>query len=315
MPTIEKIALIGGSGFIGSYIAARLCDDGKSVSVATRRRERSKDRFILLPQTDLIECNVHDDAALATFLAGHDAVVNMVGILHGSRATFERVHVGLTQKVIQACQRVGVKRLVHISALGAAADAPSDYQQTKARAEELVRASGLDWTILRPSVVFGRGDSFLTMFAGLLRIAPFLPMAGADTRFQPVWVEDVARAAAACLDREATIGQTFELAGPRTYTLRQLVDYVGRLTGHRRPVIGLSHGLAMLQAALFECLPNSPLSRDNVRSLGRDNVSATGFPVAALGFAPTALETVAPLYLAGHGARAAYDDYRSGAHR
>ena len=239
----------------------------------------------------------------------------MVGILHGSRRDFERAHVQLTEQVIAACQRQGVRRLVLVSALGAGRDAPSDYQQTKALAEEKLMASGLDWTIIRPSVIFGQGDSFLTLFARLLAIAPCLPLAGAHTRFQPVWVEDVVRVIADCLDRRDTVGQRYELTGPETFTLAELVRYVGQLTGHPRPVFGLPKGLAMLQAALMECLPNPPMSRDNVRSLACDNVSVDGFPQAVFGFAPSALTSIAPGWLGGQTPANRYDAFRSRAQR
>jgi NADH dehydrogenase len=239
----------------------------------------------------------------------------MVGILHGSRNDFEKAHVQLTGKIIAACKSQGIRRVVHISALGAGETAPSDYQQTKGKAERLLRDSGLDVTILRPSVIFGAGDSFLTLFARLAAVAPFIPLAGADTRFAPVWVEDVARAVRVCLEQDASIGQTLELTGPKTYTLRQLVAYAANLAGHPRTLIALPEGLAMLQATLMELLPGKPpLSRDNVRSLRVDNVSQQPFP-ALLGFSPTALEAVAPLYLGEQEFNRQLDRYRKQAAR
>lgn len=294
----SRIALLGGGGFIGSYIAERLAEQDVALTIPTRQRERQKQRLIVLPQTELVETNLHDPQALAQLLQGHDAVVSMVGILHGSRRAFEHAHVELVEKIIAACKQQGIRRLVHISALGAATNGPSDYQQTKGLAEERIKSSGLDWTILRPSVVFGVGDSFLNLFAGLLNRLPMLPLAGAHTRFAPVWADDVARAVVACLHNPLTIHQRLDLTGPRTYTLAELVGYVGRLTAHPRPVISLPAELALLQATLMECLPGRPLmSRDNVRSLAVDNTSPDPFPSGLLGFAPTALESVAPGYL------------------
>ncbi|AQR64947.1 NAD-dependent dehydratase [Aquaspirillum sp. LM1] len=307
----QRIALIGGTGFVGQHLAEQLVGRERQLTLLTRRRERSK-ALGMLPGVRLLEGG---PAALDSLLAGQDAAVHMVGILHGSRRDFERAHVQLTEQVIAACQRQGVRRLVLVSALGAGRDAPSDYQQTKALAEEKLIASGLDWTIIRPSVIFGQGDSFLTLFARLLVIAPCLPLAGANTRFQPVWVEDVVRVIADCLDRRDTIGQRYELTGPETFTLAELVRYVGQLTGHPRPVFGLPKGLAMLQAALMECLPNPPMSRDNVRSLACDNVSVDGFPQAVFGFAPSALTSIAPGWLGGQTTANRYDAFRSRAQR
>lgn len=293
--TYQRICVIGGSGFIGSYIAERLTEQGCQLTIATRRRERAKASLLVLPGVQLVEADIHRPEALKSLISGHDAVINMVGILHGNAAQFDKAHVQLSEKVITACQSRGVRRLIHISALGADENGPSLYQQSKGRAEARVRESGLEWTILRPSVVFGHGDSFLNMFASLLRKAPLLPLAGAQTRFAPIWADDVARAVEASLARRAAIGQSLDLAGPGVYTLAELVGLVGRSIGKPRPVIALPQGLAMLQAALMECLPGPALiSRDNVRSLSVDNVSERPFPAALLGFSPTALEALAP---------------------
>lgn len=295
---MHKIAIIGGSGFIGSYINNRLVKRGCSLTLPTRRLERHKRDLIILPNTQVVETSVSSQQALNQLLQGHDAVISMVGILHGSRQQFEAVHVGLVDKLIAACNQNGIKRLVHISALGASTSAPSNYQQTKGQAEEQIKASGLDWTILRPSVVFGQGDSFLTLFANLLAAVPIVPLAGATTRFAPVWADDVAHAVEACLFNPRTIGQSLDLAGPDTYTLAELVAYVGKLTGHPRPIIGLPYALAYLQAMTMEYLPGQPpISRDNVRSLKVDNISPLPFPTELLGFTPSALTAVAPSYL------------------
>jgi len=307
----QRIAVIGGSGFIGTYIAEHLAREDVELTLATRWREPGKARLALLPKTELTPVDTTDQAALTALLAGHDAVVSMVGVLHGSRRGFERAHVELVDRIVTACRDNGIRRLVHISALGADPEGPSLYQQSKGHGEQVILASGLDWTILRPSVVFGRGDSFLTMFAKLARLAPVLPLAGAKTRFQPVWVDDVARAVTACLERDATIEQCLELAGPKVYTLAELVGYVARLTGHSRPIVGLPYPLAYLQAALMELAPGKPLmSRDNVRSLTVDNVASAPFPSELLGFEPTALEAVVPGYLAGDEFNATMSRYR-----
>lgn len=310
----RKIALIGASGFLGRYVAEALSRAGFRLSLATRNRERHKADLLPLPGCELIECNVHDEKALARLLAGHDAVISMVGILHGKRADFERAHVQLAGKIIAACQQQGIRRIVHVSALGAAENAPSDYQQTKGKAESLLKQSALDVTILRPSVIFGAGDSFLTLFASLSAKVPFIPLAGAATRFAPVWVGDVARAVAISLQDDSTIGQQFDLTGPHVYTLRELVAYAANLGGHPRCIIALPEGLAMLQAGLMECLPGQPpLSRDNVRSLRVDNVSEQPFP-SRFG-TPAALESIAPGYLGTHEFNHTMCHYRESAGR
>ncbi|MGL6069716.1 complex I NDUFA9 subunit family protein [Craterilacuibacter sp.] len=294
---MQSIVLIGGSGFVGRHIAEALTAQGMRLTIACRSPERVK-ALTTLPGVELQPCDVHDPAALARLIAGHDAVISMVGILHGSRQAFETAHVALVEKIIHAMKQTGRKRLIHLSALGADEHGPSDYQQTKARGERAIMQSGLDYTILRPSVIFARDDNFLNMFARLLAVLPVLPLAGADTRFAPVWADDVAQAVAACLTKRATIGQTLELAGPHRYRLRELVAYVGELTGHPRTLIGLPMPLAMLQAGVMECLPGPTLiSRDNVRSLSVDNVSLQPFPAELLGFTPHALEAVAPGWL------------------
>jgi len=306
-----KIAIIGGAGFVGSHIAEHLTRDGHALTLATRNRERHKATLIPLPHAELRECNVHEPAQLAALLAGHDAVISMVGILHGSRQDFERAHVQLVEKIISACHSSGIRRLVHISALGASEQAPSDYQQTKGKAERLIEASGLDYTILRPSVIFGVGDNFLNMFAKLAASAPLLPIGGASTRFAPVWVDDVARAVAASLAQPMTVGRS-----PGIYTLRQLVAYAANLSGHPRTIVGLPEWAAMLQATLLGLLPGPALlSADNVRSLRVDNVSDQPFPADLLGFAPTALEAVAPAYLGQQESNLTLDRYRARAAR
>ncbi|BEV70776.1 complex I NDUFA9 subunit family protein [Paludibacterium sp. THUN1379] len=295
---MNKIALIGGSGFIGRHIANRLNQRGWQLSIASRKTGLQLHPLQVLPRVQLSRVDLQSATAMADWLAGHDAVISMAGILHGSRQQFQAVHADLPARIVEACRTAGVPRLLHISALGAATDAPSLYQQSKAAGEQAVRDSGLDWTILRPSVVFGRGDNFLTLFVRLNRLFPLIPLAGAQTRFQPVWVEDVAHAVEAALDTPASIRQTLDLVGPQRYTLAELVRYTGRLSGHPRPVWPMPMALGMLQAGLLACLPGEPLmSRDNLRSLARDNISDQGFPQALLGFAPQALEAIAPDWL------------------
>ena len=310
---INNVCVIGGSGFVGRHIVHRLSAQRYLVRVPTRRRERIG-QLILLPTVDVIEANVHSESELEGLVRGMDAVINLVGVLHEGRGerSFEEAHVALTRKAIAACQTQGVRRYVHMSALGADINGPSKYQRSKGAAEALVRASDLDWTIFRPSAIFGRDDSFLNLFAMLLKITPVMFLASPGARFQPVHVEDVASAFVASLPDRATFHQTYELGGSRTYTLRELVELVGGITGHRRRIIGLNDTLSHLQAFALELLPVKLMTRDNVDSMKVDNISNQPFP---FGIVPAAIEAKVPAYLGTDSPRARYRTYRSRAGR
>lgn len=298
----ESILLIGGSGFIGSHIAARLAADGRRVTVPTRRRERAK-HLLVLPTAQVVEADVFDEPVLARLLQDTDAVINLVGVLH-SRAgqpwgpAFEHAHVALPRLLARVCAQQRVRRVLHMSALGAAADGPSMYQRSKAAGEQIMlSASGLQVTAFRPSVVFGPEDEFLNLFARMQAWLPVMALGGADARFQPVFVGDVAQAFVDALDAHESIGKVFELVGPHVYTLRALVQLAGRYSGHQRAVIGLPAALARLQAFVLEHLPGDPLmSRDNLDSMKADNVASGDYPLPP-GWQPTPLEAVAPEYL------------------
>lgn len=305
---MRNLLILGGSGFVGRALCGKLVQRfgaaGARLTVPSRRPARAKP-LITLPTVEVVGADVHDDAQLARLVAGRDAVINLVAILHGSPAEFERAHVALPQRLAQACTAAGVRRLLHVSALGVADDAPSHYLRSKARGEAALRAAGLDLTLLRPSVIFGAGDRFLNVFAQLQALLPVVPLAGADARFQPVWVEDVAAALVRMLDDDTTIGRTFEAAGPRVLTLAELVRLAGRWSGHERPVLPLPDALARAQAALMALAPGEPLmSADNLDSMRVPNVASGKLPgLADLGIAATALEAIGPSYLApGQGA-------------
>ena len=295
---MKKVLVLGGSGFVGRHVCEQLNRAGIRATVPTRRIANAQ-TVQTLPLVDVIEADVHDEAALARLLPGHDAVVNLVAVLHGSEKHFEQVHVELPRRLARAMQASGVTRLVHISALGADADGPSLYQRSKARGEAVLAEAGLALTVLRPSVVFGAEDQFLNLFARLQAGLPVVPLAGADTRFQPVWVGDVAQAVVRCLQQPETAGQTYECVGPQVWTLADLVRLAGRLSGHPRTVLGLPRALAYFQALFMECLPGKPLmSTDNLRSMEVDNVASGHLPTQqALGVPATALEPVAASYL------------------
>jgi len=232
-------------------------------------------------------------------------------VLHErAHATFERAHVELPRVLAGACRNAGVGRLLHMSALGAAADAPSRYLRSKAAGEAAVAASGVGATIFRPSVIFGREDTFLNLFAKLARWFPVLPLAGASARFQPIYVGDVAACFERALDDNETIAERYSLCGPNVYTLAELVRYVAETIGHPRPVMPLGPGLSTLQARVMELLPGSLLTRDNLASMQVDNVCDGTFPVR-LGVVPTALEAIAPEYLAPRAQHSRFDLFRA----
>ncbi len=312
----EKLCVIGGGGFVGHHLVSLLASRGYKVRVPTRRRQRILD-LTVLPTVEVEEANVHDPATLRTLLQGMDAVINLVGILHGTPAEFERVHVELPRRIAQACSEVGVRRLLHMSALGADTASRSVYQQTKAKGEAEVmaigRATGLAVTAFRPSVIFGPGDSFLSLFAEVLKLAPVVPLAGASARFQPVYVGDVARAFATALDEPSTSGQVYSLCGPKVYTLAELVRLTAHTLGLKRWIIPLDAAQSYLFARLMELKPGKKLmTRDNYYAMQTDNVCPAGFP--ALFGQPTALEAVID-YLHGVGPRLGYDRYRRLARR
>ena len=306
----SAVLMLGGSGFVGRHLASQLAGAGRRVIVPTRRREHAR-HLILLPTVEVIEADIHDRATLERLMRDADPVVNLVGIIHEKRGgDFARTHVELVRTIVSACRAAGVGRLLHMSALGADPQGPSRYLATKGEAEVVVAASGLAWTIFQPSVIFGREDSFLNLFARLERLLPVIALACPRARFQPVFVGDVARAFMRSLADDATIGHRYPLCGPATYTLRELVAYVGDLTGHRRPILSLGPGLSMLQARIMEWLPGPLMSRDNILSMQKDNVCGCDFP-AQFAFAPAALEAVAPEYLSVAAARSRFDVYRA----
>jgi NADH dehydrogenase len=313
---LKNVLLIGGSGFVGGWIASRLSERGIRVTIPTRHRDNTK-QLIMLPTVDMVEANVHDPETLVALMQGQDAVINLVGILHDHDSRlpygkgFAAAHIDLPKKIIAAMQQAGVRRLVHMSALNAAVDAPSEYLRSKGEGEAAVVAAmgELDITVFRPSVIFGPGDAFLGLFAKLLKLFPFFPLGGGAARFQPVYVGDVADAFTGCLTERNTFGQIYDLCGPKVYTLRELVDYTGTLIGKPRPVIDLGDsGWAYLQAGLLWLLPNPPLSPDNLRSMQVDSVTdgSHNYP----GWQPMPLESIAPTYLSTVKPKMRFDSYR-----
>lgn len=317
---LNDVLVLGGSGFVGCHVAHLLAERNCTVTVPTRRRERAK-HLLVLPTVDVIETNIHDQAVLDQLVRGKDAVINLVGVLHSRHGSpygpdFAQAHVELPRKLAAACRKAGVRRLVHISALNASSAGPSQYLRSKGDGERVLleQQEHLDLTLFRPSVMFGPGDSFLNRFAGLLKWAPVFPIGRAEARFQPVFVEDVGQVIVDSLTRLDALGQIYPLCGPKVYTLRQLVQYVGEVTGHRRPVIGLPETLARLQAGVLELLPVKLMSVDNLDSMDVDAVCPEGCTLP-FGHVPTALEAVGPLYLGQRVPRRRYYGFRVKARR
>lgn len=311
-----RILVLGGTGFVGRQVCEQLARLGWRVTVPTRRVTRAAS-IQNLPGLTVVEASVHSASDLARLMPGHDAVVNLVAVLHGDEKRFEQVHVRLPGLLAEAMAHAGVKRLVHISALGADAQGPSLYQRSKALGETLLRNAKLDLTVLRPSVIFGADDHFLNLFADLQTALPFMPLAGSATRFQPVWVGDVARAVVRCLQDSHTIGQTYELAGPDVMSLGELVHRSGQWAGIRsgqgRPLLPLPAWMGWLQAVFMELAPGEPLmSRDNLASMKVDNVASGQWPgLKDLGIHASSAAGIAPGYLGHRGPRSRLNAWRA----
>jgi uncharacterized protein YbjT (DUF2867 family) len=314
--TIKNITVLGGAGFVGSSLVAKLDQAGYQVKVLTRRREASK-HLILLPNVQVVECDVMDNQVLKQALTGSDAVINLIGILHENRkTTFEAMHHQLPRRVAQMCDELGIQRLLQMSALQANQHAPSQYLRSKAAGENAINEFNkkLDITIFRPSVIFGRDDSFLNLFANLVKFLPVIALAKPKAKFQPIWVEDVAQCFVNALENTASYGKSYDLGGPTIYTLRALIEQVMAILGKQRPIIGLNDTLSMAQAFMMELMPIKLMSRDNVRSMQIDSVCNPPI-VPELGVTPTALEVIVPEYLVNATPRGAYDGFRSAAGR
>ena len=304
----RRVTVLGASGFIGRYVVKRLAAEGALVCAVCRH---ASDAGFLRPMGDVgqiaaIDADLCDERALAAVIAGADAVVNAVGILYERGAQrFEALHHQLPRRIAIEARAAEVKQVVHISAIGADPHAPAAYGRSKAAGETALRAEFPAAVVLRPSIVFGPEDAFFNRFAALARFSPVLPLIGGGaTRFQPVYVGDVADAVVAALARPDAQGGLFELGGPEVASFRALMQLLLRETRRRRLLVPVPYGLAMVKAAFLEWLPVPPLTRDQVRMLQRDNVVSPGVPgLAELGITPTALELILPTYL---------DKYRRG---
>jgi len=323
---IKKICIVGGTGFVGQTLANRLSRDGYHIKVLTRNRERHKHSLILLPDLELTETDVHDSSKLSNEFRGYDAVINLVGILNErgrDGSEFRQIHVELTRKIISACQEQGINRLLHMSALNADINGPSHYLRTKGEAENLVHAArGIHTTSFRPSVIFGAGDSFFNRFATLLKFSPFLPLACPESRFAPIFVNDVAEAFVRTLKDPGYYGERLHLCGPVDYTLKELVEYTAACLGIKRLIIPLPDVVSRLQALVFDltgfifALVNieKPFSTDNYLSLKLNSIT-TDNDLPKLGITPTAVEAVVPQYLSFSSSKSRYYSYRQHSRR
>ncbi|HKF72124.1 MAG TPA: complex I NDUFA9 subunit family protein [Stellaceae bacterium] len=298
----RRVCVVGGSGFIGRYIVKRLAERGAVVTVVSRHATEAR---FLNPMGDvgqiaLIDAGLGEEAALAAVLTGASAVVSSVGILYErGRQRFPLLHVEGPARLARLAAAAGAKHFVHVSALSADAHAASAYARSKAEGEAAVKTAFSSATILRPSLVFGPEDDFFNRFAGMARLAPGLPLVGGGTtRFQPVYVGDVADAAMAALERPDAAGKTYELGGPAVLSFRALMELMLAEIGRRRLLVPLPYGLASVGAFFMEFLPKPILTRDQVKLLRTDTVVTPGAPgLADLGIAPTALELILPTYL------------------
>jgi NADH dehydrogenase len=313
----HRVCVLGGTGFVGRHLIARLAQDGHEIKVLTRRRERHRD-LLVLPTVTVVEADVRDEPTLAREFHGMDTIINLVGILNESaRTKFRDVHVELPRRIIAACRKSGVKRVLHMSALNADAGRGSSvYLRSKGEGENAMHAeSGIAVTTFRPSVIFGPDDAFFNRFADYLRMSFLIfPLASPNARMAPVYVGDVVEAFARALTRRATVGHRYELCGPRAYTLRELVEYTAKQIGVSRRVVGLGPGLSTLFASLLEWMPGKPMSRDNLASLRMDSVCKGEFP-AIFAITPTSIESVVPVYLARGNTRRKFYRFREKARR
>lgn len=311
-----RICVLGGSGFVGRHLCARLTSGGYAVTVPTRYEDTARS-LKLLPTVKAVVADIHDPEQLANCLKRHDVVVNLVGILNerGRKGDgFRFAHTDLTEKTLAAMQRVGVGQLVQMSSLKAHPDAPSHYLKSKGQAEALIRdQQNIRWTILQPSVIFGAEDSFTTRFAALLKF-PIMPLARPNARFAPVFVDDVIDALERAIVDPTLAGETLQLCGPKVYSLRELINTIRQIQGSRGITLGLPDVIARLQARIMEFIPGKPFSMDNFRSLTIHSIcEVNGFE--RLGLRPRSLESIAPAYLARAERNGRYSDYRKSAGR
>ena len=313
---IKKIAILGGTGFVGQSLCNRLSKDGYKLKVPTRNREYNRDNLILLPNLELIETDIHNSDDLKELLIDCDAVINLVGILNEKRNNgkgFRKVHVELVKNLISICKVHGIRRILQISALGAdAKNGKSFYLKTKGEAEKLLRSNsvGIKTTILKPSVIFGKKDTFFNRFAKLLKICPFFfPLACYKTKFSPIYVLDVVEMIAKSINDPNSYNKSYQLCGPKTYSLKNLISFTSETLDLKCVIIPLNNTLSYFQARVFDFLPNKPFSTDNYLSAQTDSICECN-DLFRYNIKPTAIEDIVPQYLAGYKYNSFYSMFR-----
>lgn len=303
--------MLGGSGFVGSALTNKLSEAGYAVKVLTRKRESSK-HLILIPNVNVTDCDVMNPDDLTLALKDCDAVINLIGILHETRKVrFDKVHGEFPRIVANICASLGIKRFIQMSALQASLNAPSAYLRSKGLGESLLinKVKSVNITIFRPSIIFGRGDGFINLFAKLIRLLPVILLAKPNAKFQPIYVEDVAAAFVGSLENPDTYAKSYDLAGPRVYALIEIIKFVSVILNKKRIVIGLNNVFSYVQAFLMELLPIKLMTRDNLKSMEVDSTTTQDFP-DFLNFKPTPMESVVPDYLLDQNPRNDYNRYR-----
>ena len=314
--TAKTICVLGGTGFVGHQLVSQLTRAGYYVVAPSRNRERHRSLQVL-PKVDVIDADIHDEDTLNALFVGCHAVINLTAILNeNKRGEFQRVHVELVEKIVNACKNAGISRLLHMSAINADADkGSSKYLRSKGEGEALtLAAKGLDVTTFRPSVIFGEDDSFFNKFAQLLRHLPILPLTCPDSRMAPIYVSDVAEVMVKALNDRTTFGQSYELCGPKSYSLKELADYTNHLTGQKRTIIPLGNGISAMAGRIMGMMPFKPFSYDNYLSLQTPAVCNGAFP-SQFGVTPTSVEITVPKYIGAADIRGRYDDIRQKAAR
>lgn len=311
----ENLCVLGGSGFVGGHLVTHLANAGRRIKVVTRHRERHK-ALQVLPTVNVVEADIGEQGVLEHEITDCDGVVNLVGILNGGEAEFQAAHAELPRRIVDACRKVGVPRLLHMSALNADPNGPSLYLRSKGQGlQAVLQAEDVSVTAFCPSVIFGPDDGFINRFATLLKLSPIIPLACPDARFAPVCIDDVVSAFATALDDPATFGRAYELCGPRVYTLKELVRLIAQTAGQKRLIVGLPDGLAKWQARLLQYAPGQPFTPDNYQSMQVDSVCRSD-GLGELGIAPRSLEIFLERHLQRKDARAyRYNAMREAARR
>jgi NADH dehydrogenase len=313
---MKTVCILGGTGFVGRHLAARLAQMEMKVRIPSRHPQRHR-ALRILPNVQVTQADIFNPQQLSEQFADCDVVINLVAVLNESRGgEFHKLHEELPKLVIDACYASNVSRLLHMSSLNShPREGSSEYAKSKGRGEEIaLGAEKLEVTSFRPSVIFGQDDAFFNKFAALLSVFPVFPLACPDAKFAPVWVMDVVEFMLKTINAPQTYGQAYELCGPEVYRLRELVEFTATTAGLKRWVMPLNDRLSRLQATMLGMLPGSPLTLDNYNSMQKDNV-CTAKHFELFGIQPSSIKTIVPAYIGHAHTQANYDVYRYQARR